>query len=207
MIEMIGKRFGRWTVIKRAGTDKRGQILWECICDCGNIRAINGWDLRNKKTKSCGCLRKEISTKHGMSAAQTYKSWANMKRRCNNPNNTHYENYGGRGIKIEDIRWLKFENFFADMGERPEGCSIDRRNNNLGYFKENCRWATSTVQSRNQRIRKTNKTGITGVCWLEKQQKYRAQITVTYKNINLGVYDKIEQATIARKQAEQKYWR
>lgn len=128
-----------------------------------------------------------------------------MFDRCNNPNCSEYKNYGNRGISICDC-WLKFENFLKDMGECPKDLTIERKNNDLGYFKENCCWATYTDQSRNQRLRKDNKTGMPGVFWYNRYQKYQVYIHANKKRINLGYFIDLEKAKQARKKAEQKYW-
>ena len=202
---MVGKRFGRLVVVEEAGKNKSKSILWACKCDCGNTKVLIGGNLRSGDTKSCGCIQKERLTTHGMSGTSTYKIWEMMIQRCYNPNNTHYKDYGGRGI-ILCAEWLKFKGFFDDMGVRPIGLSIDRIDNEKGYYKANCRWATQTEQVRNQRISKNNTTGFTGVWWSKQRQRYVAEIKVAYKKYHIGVYKILEQAVIARKEAEQKYW-
>lgn len=199
-------KFGRLIVQEEAGRSKAGQILWKCECDCGNISIVPSGDLRSGHTQSCGCLRKDTHTTHGMSYTSTYSSWASMLQRCNNPKAQNYKHYGGRGIKIEDKRWLKFTNFLADMGIKPRRFSIDRKNNKLGYYKENCRWTTQTNQLKNQRLQKNNKTGMVGVSWNKTRKQYQVEIMVNYKAIYIGRYNVFEEASIARKQAEQKYW-
>lgn len=144
----VGQQFGRWKVLSFSGRSKHGSRLYLCRCDCGEKRIIPSKNLRKGTSKSCGCLRKELSTKHGHARSKTYKIWVGLSNRCNNPNNTHFSRYGARGIKVCK-RWNKFENFLLDMGERPAGYSIDRINNNKGYSKNNCRWATPTEQGRN----------------------------------------------------------
>lgn len=203
---MIGKRFGRLVVVRFAWKSNSENSYWECRCDCNNTTTVYGGSLRSGETKSCGCLRKETHTTHGMYETPTYRTWADMIRRCNNPKAENYKDYGGRGIKVCG-RWLKFENFFEDIGVRPVGLTLERKNNELGYSTENCCWATKTQQARNQRIFKNNKTGVRGVYWGKHRQKYRVQICVNYKIIYIGSYDTIEDATTARKQAELKYWR
>jgi len=156
----IGQKFGRLTVIQQID-NKWGHLRWLCRCDCGKEKIIYGHNLNNNRTKSCGCLQKEIAStinqnnqynfKHGYSQNnRTYQVWHHIKQRCTNPNDKGYKNYGGRGITICK-RWFKFENFFKDMEEQPNGYSIDRIDNNQGYYKENCRWVTPKQNNRNKR--------------------------------------------------------
>lgn len=157
---LIGKKFGLWTVESFHQKNSTGHEYWNCVCACGAKKQIRGYPLIKSETKSCGCLSKSLlhdrTFKHGHartrhhSASATYHCWSSMKSRCLNPDNKMYKYYGGRGINVCD-RWMKFENFFVDMGEKPNGLSLDRINNDLGYFKENCRWATDDEQGGNKR--------------------------------------------------------
>lgn len=167
MIDLSGQKFNRLTVSRRDHNTKCGQTTWLCICDCGRTKIVRSDHLRRNKIKSCGCLRMELAsrTHHGHSKrhqiSKKYYSWIGMVRRCNNPMNNRYSRYGGRGINVCD-RWLEFDNFLSDMGEKPQGLQLDRINNNDGYYKENCRWTTPKQNSRNRcnnsRINFNNKT-------------------------------------------------
>ncbi len=154
LTDLAGKKFGRLIVIKRVERDRWGSYKWLCICNCGKTTVVMGYDLRKNKTKSCGCFRNEgNNTNHGHTKngklSKTYMSWAGMIQRCTNPNSEDYHNYGGRGITVCE-QWMKFENFLNHMGECPQKHSIDRINNEKGYYKENCRWATPKQQARNK---------------------------------------------------------
>ena len=158
MIDLTGKKFTRLHVVKQLGKDGGGNIAWLCLCDCGRTKSVLGRNLKSGATKSCGCLQKQKVinklTKHGQSpghnSSKIYRVWTSMFQRCTNPNNGGYNDYGGRGISV-CVRWFVFENFFLDMGAVPLGHSIDRIDNNKGYCKENCRWATRKQQMRNMR--------------------------------------------------------
>lgn len=143
----------------------------------------------------------------GLSGHHMYKAWYAMIDRCYNPNNINYHNYGGRGIKVCD-RWRRsFKNFLEDVSDRPKkGYSIDRIDTNGNYEPSNCRWATQQVQVINRRMSNKNKTGFTGVFYIEKKKKWLASIRINGKSINLGTYDNINDAVVARKNAENKYW-
>ena len=146
-------------------------------------------------------------SKNGLINSKSYQTWASMKQRCNNPNNKHYKDYGGRGIGICK-EWVQFINFYKDMGEPLDSMSLDRIDNNKGYFKDNCRWATNIIQGRNQRTRKDNRTGVRGVYFRNdtKKNKWRVKITVNGKEISLGSYKTLEEAKEIRKKSELKYW-
>lgn len=153
--DLSGKVFCRWSVIKRAPRRRRISAEWTCKCSCGKESVVAGQALRNGKSKSCGCLNREITTKlwttHGLSGTKVYRAWCLMLQRCYNASPKIYPYYQGRGIIVCES-WHTFENFFADMGHPPSiAHSLDRINNNGNYEPDNCRWATKREQSMNTR--------------------------------------------------------
>lgn len=139
------------TAIEFVEIRKNSEQFWLFRCDCGKEKVISVSRVKRGTTKSCGCLfKKGNNLKHGMCKKRTYTSWRGMKNRCLNPKNISYKNYGGRGITICP-RWLKFENFFIDMDERPKNKSLDRIDNSGNYCKSNCKWSTRTEQNNNKR--------------------------------------------------------
>ena len=153
-IDLSGKRYSFLTVVRR-GDRINGRWFWVVKCDCGTEKQVRATHLSSGKTKSCGCKTSELIaseiSKHLMSDSTEYNIWTSMKSRCLNPNNDAYKHYGGRGITICD-RWLsRFENFYSDMGKRPDGRSLDRINNDGNYEPSNCRWATYKQQRANSR--------------------------------------------------------
>lgn len=122
---------------------------------------------------------------HPNSRTPANRSWDCMKRRCGNRKHHAYKDYGGRGITVCE-RWMKFANFLEDMGERPEGTTLDRIDNSKGYYKENCRWATWHEQAWNRRLRKTNKTGVPGVHFSKSTGRWQA--AVCYKGQRFSLY-------------------
>lgn len=171
---LTGRSFGSLTAI-RLGESTGNGARWICQCKCGNEKELRSSDLVEGKINSCGCEHgKRISSAfktHGMTHTRTYSIWTNMKSRCR----THLD-YAGRGIKVCD-EWLKFDNFFADMGVCPDGMSLDRIDVNGNYEKSNCRWATHQQQMNNTRAN----------VWLEHDGK---RLTLTQWATEIGVKPK-----------------
>lgn len=157
-MDLVGRTFGRLTVLARGDNTPRGQARWLCKCVCGKTLVVMGWSLKSGRTRSCGCLQRELAgkklTTHGMSGTSTHHAWVRMRRRCSDTNYRSYPWYGGRGIKVCK-RWGRFEVFLKDMGERPPGKTLDRINPDGAYKPSNCRWATWVEQGsgrRNNRV-------------------------------------------------------
>lgn len=149
-VDVTGQRFNKLTAIKQVGFTKHNYAIWECKCDCGNIKNITIGHLKSGHSKSCGCSKKGINTKHSLCELNEYRIWADIKKRCTNKKHISYKNYGGKGVLMCE-RWFNDPKaFITDMGLRPsKNHSIDRINNNGNYEPSNCRWATSKEQSRN----------------------------------------------------------
>lgn len=163
-IPMIGKKFGRLTVIKRAGAIPGECALYICECECGNItHPLRGTRLRNGDTQSCGCLAKEVASKmhrtHGKTNTRLFNIWSGMRERCYRPNGSGYQYYGARGIKICQEWEHDFEAFYewAMANGYADDLSIDRIDVNGNYEPSNCRWATIAEQNKNRRNCKSMK--------------------------------------------------
>lgn len=168
-IDETGNRYGRLTVICRAGSARSGGALWLCRCDCGGEKLALGAKLRRGEIRSCGCLERETRVYngyrrmrpiHGMAKSRLYEVWRGMKKRCGNPSHPHYKDYGGRGISVCD-EWANDFYAFAAWAlshgydeNAPKGkCTLDRIDSDGNYCPENCRFADMVVQQNNRRDR------------------------------------------------------
>ena len=156
-LDVIGKRFHRLLIFEPAGRSANKSLLVRCRCDCGTVRVVRLCSLVRSEIKSCGCWRRAFAAAqkagrtHGLSHSGTYGSWVAMKCRCTNSKHVAYKHYGGRGIAV-CARWFEsFENFLADMGDRPLGFTLDRINPDGDYEPGNCRWVLPKIQGNNRR--------------------------------------------------------
>lgn len=153
-IEVIGKKFGRLTVLSEFHKgDSTERTYWvNCLCDCGNTHAVRKYSIYYNKQKSCGCLAAEnvktINRTHGQTGTKTHNAYRAAKSRCTNKNNKKYKYWGGRGI---EFRFSSFEDFLDCIGHAPPGFSLDRIDTNGHYEPGNVRWAKMTTQAENKR--------------------------------------------------------
>lgn len=194
LLKDLGMRFAT------ENSSKKGRYgLYECAY-CGKEFEGSVYRVKSGNTKSCGCQINKQKITHGRSNSRFYNTWKHMVDRCSNPNNKDYIHYGGRGISICK-EWLDIKNF-VDWAERTypntKGYSLDRIDNGKGYSPENCRWADVTTQILNQRERKDNTSGYTGVTWHKNVKKWISAIKYQKSHINIGSYLTIEEAVLAR---------
>lgn len=155
LVRMEGKVFGRLSVIARDGYNSCGKVMWKCVCVCGTYTSVCGGDLRNGRTRSCGCLQKSAQVTHGHSRrgniSREFRAWTAMIQRCENPRARSYAYYGGAGVKVCQ-RWrASFEAFLADLGPKLAGNTLGRDMDLGHYDPENCQWMTKAEQVAEQR--------------------------------------------------------
>lgn len=180
---------------------KRRHGMWKC--ECGTVFRCQTFSITSGKTVSCGCFHKkmvaESSTTHGLGNHRLYHIWTSIVDRTSNHNNKQYKDYGGRGVTLCE-EWKDVTVFITDMEPTyREGLTIDRKDNDLGYSKTNCRWATRSTQQCNSRdIRANNTSGYKGIVWQESRKKWAAQIGINRKVIGLGRFNTIQEAITRR---------
>lgn len=211
--DLTGKKFGKLTVLRMINNPNGKGFKWECKCECGNKTLVSAGSLVSGNTKSCG-EHKLGNITHGMSNTRLYYIHKYMINRCTNKKYGGYKDYGGRGISVCD-EWLNkekgFESFmvWALKNGYESDLTLDRVDVNGNYEPSNCRWADMHTQARNQRIRCTNRSGVSGVTISNepsRKKKYRATFQLGEKRIVLGSFETLEEAIETRKQAELKYW-
>lgn len=172
--DLQNKTFGKLSVI--AAVSHRGIRAWQCVCRCGNFSVVPTRDLICGKSRSCGCAK---MTQGGRSHSREYQAWHDMHQRCRDPKGKQFHNYGGRGVTVCE-RWSSFKNFLTDMGVCPPKLTLEREENDKGYSKQNCIWATRAVQQRNtSRVRLLTYDGET-MCitdWAHKLGMKRAALS------------------------------
>ncbi len=208
-----GQRFSRLVVLERlldSVTPQGGKrVIYKCLCDCGNITETESSSLKGGGSRSCGCLRddetRKSNTKHGCSprngSRALYNCWKSMRSRCYNHEDQSYKGYGERGIKICST-WFNDVKEFCDWSKANgwrEGLQIDRKDNDKGYYPENCRFVTPLKNANNQRLlRTTNKSGYRGVSWRRTHGKWHSYINYNWKRVNVGYFNSSIEAAKAR---------
>lgn len=193
---LLGKTFGRWTVLTAAPSELHGNgrlyAMWTCRCECGKSKRVPSMSLLRGDSLSCGCLGRERRAaaifKHGHATKKRrsaiYRTWHGMIQRCTDPNISNFHRYGGRGIKV-CRRWENsFLSFLEDMGDRPIGTSLDRINNNRGYSKGNCRWATRLVQLNNTSRNKFVRYRGERLTYSQWAKRFALPVTCFWKRLN-----------------------
>lgn len=210
-----GSKFGRLTIVKEGPkvVYENGQVrqVW-CKCDCGNpeLTLVRTPNLISGNTMSCGCFGDESRKTHGLSNTRTYQIHEGMLRRCKPELAEQFPYHAGKGISV-CADWNPrlggcFENFYRDMGAAPEGMSLDRIDVDGDYSKDNCRWASNSVQGYNKGLDPNNTSGKSGVSFYTSQGKWSAEIHVENEHIRLGMFFNFEDAVKAREEAELRYY-
>lgn len=180
LINLAGKKFHRLEVLSLIGKDNANHAIWQCKCDCGNETNVQSSHLITGHTRSCGCLHKEVLTKHGCHGGKLYNAWQAMISRCYNSKTESYHNYGGRGITVCE-RWIDSPiNFILDMGiPDNKKLTLERIDVNGNYELSNCKWASMKQQQRNKRNNNVIEFNGESLClseWCEKLNLKRSTL-------------------------------
>ena len=209
---LVGEKRNKLICLEEApqpeGYKSKDRRFAKFLCECGKEIVADYQNWKYGRQKSCGCIRSESKVIHGY--YKNYKkvmvSYKSMMSRCYYENDARYSDYGGRGIKVCD-RWLSVDNFFEDMLDTyKDGLTLDRKDCNGDYCKENCQWADRSWQSYNQRMSSNNTSGKTGVYWNKRKNLWETKISVNKEQIFLGYFGNYCDAVKAREEAELKYY-
>lgn len=204
--DITNQKFDRLTALRRTDKRQTGGYLWECICECGTERLATVGALNSGQARSCGCLRVDMNTTHGMTGTPTYSSYRSMLERIGNSKFDEWYSDVEIVPEWDMSKGGSFENFLKDMGERPEGTSLNRVNGSKVYGPDTCEWATLSMQSFDQKKSKVNTSGRTGVHFSESGQKWVAQIKKNRVVTQVYRGDSFEEACKARTAAEIEYF-
>lgn len=206
-----GDKYSKLTILRegpRSGATNKRNVF--CLCECGKETLVSTNNLVSGNTSSCGCVGEESRKTHGLSGTRTYKIHEGMVRRCKVGSEERNPYHAGKGIKVckewNPAEGGSFEKFFEDMGEAPDGMSLDRIDNNANYSKLNCRWTTDSIQGYNKGLDPNNSSGKSGVSFYKLSKKWSAEIHVDSQHIRLGMFDLLEDAIKAREKAELQYY-
>lgn len=209
--DWTGQKFGRLTAVRSTGRKINGNLVWEYLCDCGKTVELKSGNVVFGHTTSCGCYALESKTKHGHSTGNskspTLSVWSKMMSRAFWRYEEYSEYYSDVSVCEEwSDKEFGFSNFLRDMGEKPEGMSLNRKRGAKEYSKDNCEWATPTQQAYDRRKLKKNVSGRTGVKFRQDRGKWEARIGVEGQKLLLYYGDSFEEACAAREEAELKYY-
>ena len=198
-IDLTGNRYNRLLVLNKDMQDPTKK-KWLCLCTCGNIKSIDRNSFIKGATTSCGCFHKEKITTHGQYKTRLYSIWLNMNRRCKSKDPADFKIYGSRGINVCHEWEYSFETFmkWALTNGYSNSLSIDRINDAKTYSPQTCRWATPTIQARNQRKISGSSGEYIGVHYVPSLNKFRTRIRVNKRSIHLGVFHTAKDAALVR---------
>lgn len=202
-IDRTGFEYGRLRVLAFAGRTSK-KCYWFCVCTCGAFIRVPAGSLSTGNTTSCGCATRDAIVKHGMHKRRSYNTWRAMMRRCYNSADKDYARYGAVGIVVHPP-WHTYTTFVAEMGEPPDGCTLDRIDPYGDYTPNNCRWASLAQQARNTRVRKSSKTGEVGIS-MPYPGRWMAKVTRKKKAYYSAVCRSLPEAVAARDALRKKHW-